>query len=99
METPNALRTKEITAATVANEAIQDGIDRLYRTDPGVAILLELMTDFDEGFQEWRYRPVKMVERTIGSKQGTGCSPGAAFLMTTLLNPAFPDLWDVRPRL
>ena len=99
VETPNALRTKEITAATVANEAIQDGIERLYRTDPGVAILLELMTDFDEGFQEWRYRHVKMVERTIGTKQGTGGSPGVAFLRTTLFKPVFPDLWAVRHRL
>ena len=27
------------------------------------------MTDFDEGLQEWRYRHIKLVERTIGAKQ------------------------------
>ena len=57
------------------------------------------MTDFDEGFQEWRHRHVKMVERTIGSKKGTGGSPGAAFLRTTLFKPVFPDVWAVRHRL
>ena len=41
---------------------------------PDVTILLELMTDLDEGLQEWRYRHVKMVERTIGNKRGTGGS-------------------------
>jgi len=33
------------------------------------------MTDFDEGLQEWRYRHIKLVERTIGAKKGTGGSP------------------------
>ena len=99
VEIPEVLKTKDITDSTVANEAIQDGIERLYRTNPGVAILFELMTDFDEGFQEWRYRHVKMVERTIGIKRGTGGSLGVAFLRTTLFKPVFPDLWAVRHRL
>jgi len=42
---------------------------------------------------------VKMVERTIGFKQGTGGSPGVAYLRTTLFNPLFPDLWAIRTRL
>ena len=56
------------------------------------------MVDFDEGMQEWRYRHVKMVERTIGAKMGTGGSPGASYLMTTL-KPLFPDLWEIRSEL
>ncbi len=62
-------------------------------------MLFELMTDFDEGFQEWRYRHVMMVERTIGTKPGTGGSPGAAFLRSTIFKPVFPDLWAVRSNL
>jgi tryptophan 2,3-dioxygenase len=49
--------------------------------------------------QEWRYRHVKMVERTIGDKTGTGGSSGATYLRTTLFQPMFPDLWAVRSRL
>jgi tryptophan 2,3-dioxygenase len=49
--------------------------------------------------QEWRYRHVKMVERTIGNKQGTGGSLGAEYLRTTLFKPLFPDLWAIRNRL
>ncbi len=50
----------------------------IYRTDPKNAELCERLVDLDEGFQEWRYRHVKMVERTIGAKPGTGGSSGAA---------------------
>ena len=52
--------------------------------------------DLDEGLQEWRYRHVKMVERTIGTKRGTGGSDGAHYLRTTLGRPLFPDLWEIR---
>ena len=55
--------------------------------------------DLDEGFQEWRYRHVKMVERTIGTKRGTGGSAGVEYLRTTLFQPVFPDLWEIRGRL
>jgi len=46
--------------------------------------------------QEWRYRHVKMVERTIGHKIGSGGSSGVAYLSSTLFNPTFPDLWEIR---
>jgi tryptophan 2,3-dioxygenase len=55
--------------------------------------------DLDEGMQEWRYRHVKMVERTIGTRPGTGGSTGAQYLRTTLAKPAFPDLWEIRASL
>ena len=78
---------------------VQPGLVKLFRTAPDVAILLELMTDFDEGLQEWRYRHVKMVERTIGNKRGTGGSSGAEYLRKTLFQPVFPDLWAIREQL
>ncbi len=49
--------------------------------------------------QEWRYRHVKMVERTIGAKIGTGGSPGVAYLRGMLFKPVFPDLWTIRSDL
>jgi tryptophan 2,3-dioxygenase len=70
-----------------------------YRDDGEAAMVCERMVDVDEGFQEWRYRHVKMVERTIGDKRGTGGSPGARYLRTTLNQPFFPDLWTVRTEL
>jgi len=61
--------------------------------------LCERLLDLDEGFQEWRYRHVKMVQRTIGTKRGTGGSAGAEYLATTLSKPIFPDLWAIRTEL
>ena len=40
-------------------------------------LLLEDLIEFDERFLLWRGRHVRMVERMIGQKQGTGGSPGA----------------------
>jgi tryptophan 2,3-dioxygenase len=82
----------------VPDTRIQEGIFRLYKEQPEVAILLELMTDFDEGQQEWRYRHVKLTERTIGNKIGTGGSSGVDFLKGTLFKSFFPDLWAIRHR-
>lgn len=96
---PRALRERDRTLPAIADPTVQEGVLRLYREHPDVAILLELLTDFDEGLQEWRYRHVKLVERTIGNKIGTGGSSGVEFLKATLFRPVFPDLWAIRHRL
>jgi tryptophan 2,3-dioxygenase len=70
----------------------------VYTDDGNAAQVAERLVDLDEGVQEWRYRHVKMVERTIGDKSGTGGSSGAAYLRTTIA-PAFPDLWAIRSEL
>jgi tryptophan 2,3-dioxygenase len=98
-EIPATVREKPVTVSTQADPAVQEGLLRLYREDPSVGILLELMTDFDEGIQEWRYRHVMLVARTIGNKRGTGGSMGVEFLKQTLFKPVFPDLWAIRHRL
>jgi len=77
----------------------QEVLADVYRTSPDLAALCEALMDLDEGLQEWRYRHVKMVERTIGAKPGTGGSSGAAYLRTTLHQPFFPDLWALRSLL
>ncbi|HEX2314523.1 MAG TPA: tryptophan 2,3-dioxygenase family protein [Thermomonospora sp.] len=77
----------------------QEVLLAVYRDDGAPASVCERLVDLDEGLQEWRYRHVKMVERTIGDKAGTGGSPGAGYLRTTLFTPMFPDLWAVRARL
>ena len=96
---PDHLTTRDLTLPTAPDEAIEEGVLRLYKSQPDLEILFELMTDFDEGFQEWRYRHIKLVERTIGSKRGTGGSLGVEFLKRSLFHPVFPDLWAIRHRL
>jgi len=96
VQIPEEVRQRDVTQATVADERVQVGLLTLYREHPELQILFELMTDFDEGFQEWRYRHIKLVQRTIGSKQGTGGSLGVAFLTKSLFLSVFPDLWAIR---
>jgi tryptophan 2,3-dioxygenase len=78
---------------------VQEVLVGVYRSDADAALVAERLVDLDEGVQEWRYRHVKMVERTIGSKRGTGGSAGVEYLRTTLFQPVFPDLWEIRSRL
>ena len=79
--------------------AVQEALIAIYRADPAAGGVCERLVDIDEGIQEWRYRHVKMVERTIGARPGTGGSAGAEYLRSTLFRPAFPDLWEIRSRL
>jgi tryptophan 2,3-dioxygenase len=81
------------------NELVQKELIKIHRTNPEAAMVCERLVDIDEGLQEWRYRHVKMVERTIGSKSGTGGSSGVRYLASTLFNPVFPDLWEIRSSL
>ncbi|WP_344972154.1 tryptophan 2,3-dioxygenase [Salinactinospora qingdaonensis] len=68
--------------------------------DGGLAVqLCERLLELDQVVQEWRYRHVRMVERVIGDKSGTGGSSGASYLRTTLFQPMFADLWAVRNEL
>ncbi len=96
---PTELRARDVTLPSVADETVAEGVLRLYKTQPDMEILFELMTDFDEGFQEWRYRHIKLVERSIGSKRGTGGSLGVDFLKRSLFHPVFADLWAIRHKL
>ncbi|MDH5805758.1 MAG: tryptophan 2,3-dioxygenase family protein [Gemmatimonadota bacterium] len=99
VEIPDEIKTKEITEPTKPHDQIQDGVLKILREQGELGILCELMVDFDEGLQEWRYRHVKLVERTIGNKEGTGGSLGVEFLKKSLFQPIFPDLWAVRHKL
>lgn len=89
---------RDVREPLAPSPAVQIILIELYRRDADARNVCERMVDMDEGFQEWRYRHVKMVERTIGIKSGTGGSAGAAYLATTL-KPFFPDLWAIRSQL
>ena len=96
---PEEARERVSSGPPEPSDAIQEILLAVYRGDHLVRQVCERMVDLDEGLQEWRYRHVKMVERTIGHKSGTGGSAGADYLRKTLFEPLFPDLWEVRSRL
>jgi len=98
-DVPPAQLKRDVRASIAPAPELRPLLIDAYRRDPTVASLCERLVDLDEGFQEWRYRHVKMVQRTIGTKRGTGGSEGAEYLMTTLNKPFFPDLWAIRADL
>jgi tryptophan 2,3-dioxygenase len=59
----------------------------------------EELVDLEENFQLWRFRHLKTVERTIGTKRGTGGSSGTAFLRAALDLTFFPELIAVRTEI
>ncbi|MFB9067923.1 tryptophan 2,3-dioxygenase [Pseudofulvimonas gallinarii] len=61
--------------------------------------IAEKLVDVEEGFQLWRFRHMKTVERIIGFRRGTGGSSGVAFLKRALDLTFFPELFEVRTHL
>ncbi|MCZ6508793.1 MAG: tryptophan 2,3-dioxygenase family protein [Acidobacteria bacterium] len=96
---PSELLGRDVSEPAEASDAVQEILLEIYRNHPVASMVCERLLDLDEGLQEWRYRHVKMVERTIGCKPGTGGSSGAEYLRRTLFRPVFPDLWAIRAQL
>lgn len=98
-EMPKDVIDTDVSKPWEAREDVQDVLVNLHHTDPESAMVCEALVDLDEGLGEWRYRHVKMVERTLGKKMGSGGSSGVGYLASTLFNPFFVDLWEIRSKL
>jgi tryptophan 2,3-dioxygenase len=98
-QVPAALLNRDPREPATADAEVQALLAEVYDQSGEPAEVCEALVDIDEGVQEWRYRHVKMVERIIGAKTGTGGSAGSSYLRSTLFRPAFPDLWEIRSRL
>jgi tryptophan 2,3-dioxygenase len=96
MRMPKDALDRDVSKSWEPHDGVQKVLIELHKSDPEASMVAESLVDFDEGLQEWRYRHVKMVERTIGRKMGSGGSSGAGYLSSTLFNPVFPDLWAIR---
>jgi len=96
---PQSLLTRDHTKRPEPSPEVQQVLLDVYRRDAKTTDICERLVDLDEGFEEWRYRHVRMVERTIGVKPGTGGSSGAPYLRSTMGRNLFPDLWEIRAKL
>ncbi|MFN8196592.1 MAG: tryptophan 2,3-dioxygenase [Nocardioidaceae bacterium] len=65
----------------------------------GVYETCEELVDVEDNFQQWRFRHLQVVQRTIGYKTGTGGSSGVDFLRRALDLTFFPELFEVRTRI
>lgn len=59
----------------------------------------EKLVDLDEQYSLWRYRHLKVVQRVIGMKRGTGGTAGVSYLQQVTHTVLFPELWDVRTEI
>ena len=91
----HGFQTQDSAALIATYRTIYENEEQYY----ALYLLLEDCIEFDERFLLWRGRHVRMVERMIGMKSGTGGSLGARYLQTTLDKRFFPELWDMRTYL
>ncbi len=61
--------------------------------------MAEKLVDVDEQFSLWRFRHMKVVQRVIGHKRGTGGTTGVSYLKVAIEQTFFPELWEVRTHL
>jgi tryptophan 2,3-dioxygenase len=77
-------------------------LEELYRNPSRGGVLYRLaeaLVDLSEQFWLLSAAHVRIAERAIGARPGTGGTDGVAYLAEGLKEKAFPELWDVRTRL
>ncbi len=94
---PELVLQRDVSLPYEASPEVLAAVLGAYRERHQAALVCEQLVDIEVSLREWRFRHVMMVERTIGTKQGTGGSSGVGYLASTLQQPhSFPELWQAR---
>ena len=99
---PAALLSRDWSLPYRLNTELVDTLAAVYAAPEehwGVYETCEELVDLEDNFQEWRFRHLQVVQRTIGHKIGTGGSSGVDFLRRALDLTFFPELYEVRTRI
>jgi len=99
---PKAVLERDVTQPHQGDPAVRAVIKEIYErpADNWDAYeMCEKLIDVDEQQALWRFRHVKVVQRIIGWKRGTGGTAGVDYLKKLVDVLLFPDLWDVRTEL
>jgi tryptophan 2,3-dioxygenase len=99
---PAALLDRDFSEPYRLNEELVDTFASVYAAPTehwGVYETCEELVDLEDNFQQWRFRHLQVVTRTIGHKRGTGGSTGVDFLRRALDLTFFPELYAVRTRV
>jgi len=99
---PAALLSRDWSLPYRLNTELVDTLAAVYAAPEehwGVYETCEELVDLEDNFQEWRFRHLQVVQRTIGHKVGTGGSSGVDFLRRALDLTFFPELYEVRTRI
>lgn len=99
---PVDLLERDVTQPYRENAELVDTFAAVYASPTehwGVYETCEELVDLEDNFQQWRFRHLQVVTRTIGHKKGTGGSSGVDFLRRALDLTFFPELYTVRTRV
>ena len=99
---PAALLSRDWSLPYRLNTELVDTLAAVYAAPEehwGVYETCEELVDLEDNFQQWRFRHLQVVTRTIGHKKGTGGSSGVDFLRRALDLTFFPELYEVRTRI
>ena len=98
---PEAL-DRDRTVEHEADPSVAAAWVRVYRDtgpDNQLRMLGEALTEVADQFGDWRYKHLRTVLRTMGSKPGTGGSAGVAWLQRSMSRTVFPELWTARTEM
>lgn len=96
---PSAVLERDVTQPYRLDEDLVAVFEAVYASPSehwGVYETCEELVDIEDLFQQWRFRHLQVVTRTIGHRQGTGGSSGVGFLRKALDLTFFPELYAVR---
>ena len=96
---PEAVLERDVTLPYRLDEDLVGVFAAVYASPAehwGVYETCEELVDIEDLFQQWRFRHLQVVTRTIGHRQGTGGSSGVGFLRKALDLTFFPELYAVR---
>ncbi len=101
-DVPADVLARDVTRRHPTSPGLVDVFAQVYASPAehwGVYETCEELVDVEDNFQQWRFRHLQVVQRTIGHKVGTGGSSGVDFLRRALDLTFFPELFDVRTRV
>ena len=99
---PQAILDRDLTDPHASDDGVRAVIREIYEhpeSNWDAYEMCEKLIDIDEQLALWRFRHVKVVQRVIGWKRGTGGTSGVDYLKKLVDTLLFPDLWDVRTEL
>lgn len=99
---PDSVLTRDVTQPWNFTEELVPVFKDIYESEDTAWSLYQAcedLVDVEDNFQAWRFRHLRVVQRTIGFKTGTGGSSGVNFLKRALDLTFFPELFAVRTEI
>ena len=99
---PAEVLERDVTQPWTFQEALIPVFKEIYESEDTLWSLYQAcedLVDVEDNFQAWRFRHLRVVQRTIGFKRGTGGSSGVDFLKRALDLTFFPELFAVRTEI